>query len=841
MSKALVVVESPAKAKTINKYLGKDYTVKASMGHIRDLPRRKLGVSIEEGFEPTYETIPGKEKVIKELKTAAEKADTIYIATDPDREGEAIGFHVAEALGGNGMRKRAKKSAMAKMIYRVMFNEITQRAIREAFEHAGKIDQRLVEAQQARSVLDRLVGYLVSPLLWEKVRRGISAGRVQTVAVRLIVEREREIKAFVAQEYWTIDANLAAHLPPSFDARLIKFAGEKLEITNQKQADEAVEALKRAEFFVEAVTKKEKKRYPVPSFITSKLQQEASRKLRFTVKRTMSLAQRLYEGVDLGAEGTVGLITYMRTDSTRVSQEALTECRHYVASSFGAQYLPASAIHYRSKKDAQDAHEAIRPTSVARTPDSVRPFMDEDMYKLYKLIWQRFVASQMNPALFDQTTIDIAAGKYLLRATGSVLKFDGFLAVYDESKDEDEKDEESEELGHKLPAVAQGEKLALNSIKPEQHFTEPPPRYNEATLVKALEEKGIGRPSTYATIIATIQERAYVQKNQGRFYPTELGFVTNDLLVANFADIFDVEYTARMEEELDEIEEGNLAWTEAMREFYSKFEKDLKLAKKNMRDVKREERPTDEVCEKCGKPMVIKWGRHGSFLACSGYPDCKNTRELTKEIAASNGAEGASVEADLPDVSDEFCENCGKPMVLKRGRFGAFLACSGYPDCRTTKKIVTHKGTKKVVADIPLDEHCPRCGNRLVIKHGRYGEFTACSNYPKCKFVKQKTVGLACPECGEGEIAERKSRYGRVFYGCTRYPECKFTLWDKPILEACPRCGAKYILEHHTKKGGTTRKCSASNCKWKVKVEDAGEASPSGAEDHSPLKDSAAR
>ncbi len=839
MAKSLVVVESPAKAKTINKYLGRDYSVKASMGHIRDLPRKKLGVQVDEEFEPTYETIPGKEKVIKELKAAAEKADTIYIATDPDREGEAIGYHVAETLSGDGARRKSEKSkpaASSKKILRVMFNEITKKAITEAFQHAGAIDQHLVEAQQARRVLDRLVGYMVSPLLWDKVRRGISAGRVQTVAVRLIVEREREIKAFVAQEYWTIDANVSGRLPPNFDARLIKFAGEKFEITNQQQADAAVATLKSSEFFVDEVATKEKKRYPVPAFITSKLQQEASRKLHFTVKRTMSLAQRLYEGVDLGDEETVGLITYMRTDSTRVSNDALEDCRRFVASNYGEQYLPERAIHYRSKKGAQDAHEAIRPTSVAHTPDSVRPFLDDNLFKLYKLIWQRFVASQMNPALFDQTTIDIAAGKYLLRAAGSVLKFNGFLAVYDESKDEDEKDEEPEDLGHKLPAVTKGEQLRLNALRPEQHFTEPPPRFNEATLVKALEEKGIGRPSTYATIIATIQDREYVLKTQGRFYPTELGFITNDLLVENFEDIFDIQYTARMEEELDEIEEGKLAWTDAMREFYSKFEKDLKLAKKNMRDVKREEKPTDEICEKCGKPMVIKWGRHGSFLACSGYPDCKNTRELTKEIAETNGADTAPVEEGLPDVSEEFCVNCGKPMVLKRGRFGAFLACSGYPECKTTKKIITQKGAKKVVADVPLDAKCPKCGSQLVLKHGRYGEFTACSNYPKCKYVQQKTVGLACPECGEGDVAERKSRFGKVFYGCTRYPECKFTLWDKPILEACPQCGAKYILEHRTKKTGVTRKCSNGSCHWKVKVEEPGESTEATAEGPSAIE-----
>jgi DNA topoisomerase-1 len=827
MAKSLVVVESPAKAKTINKYIGKDFIVKASMGHIRDLPVSKLGVDVDDEFKPTYVTAKGKEKVIRDLKAAAEKVDTIYIATDPDREGEAIGYHVAEVL--SGPKSRGGKASTQKKIFRVLFNEITKKAVNEAFQHAGEIDQHLVDAQQARRVLDRLVGYKISPLLWDKVRFGISAGRVQTVAVRLIVDREREIKAFVPQEYWTINAHLSAQLPPSFDARLIKYQGKKLEIANQAQADAAVSALKQSDFVVDEVTTKEKKRYPVPSFITSKLQQEASRKLRFTVKRTMMLAQRLYEGIDLGEEGTVGLITYMRTDSTRVSNDALEECRSYINSTYGEKYLPERAIHYRSKKGAQDAHEAIRPTSALMTPDDVRPFLEEDMFKLYKLIWQRFVASQMNPALFDQTTIDIAAGHYGLRATGSVLKFDGFMAVYDESKDENEKDEELEELGHKLPLVRKGETLRLDELKPEQHFTEPSPRYNEATLVKALEENGIGRPSTYAAIINTIQEKEYVRKIERQFHPTELGFVTNDLLVENFSDIFDIQYTARMEEELDEVEEGKLPWTQALHEFYGKFEKDLALAKEHMRNLKGEEKPTDEVCEKCGKAMVIKWGRHGSFLACTGYPDCKHTRELTREIAETNGTESLHSTAGMPDVSEEVCENCGKPMVLKRGRFGAFLACSGYPECKTTKKIVTHKGAKKVVTDTMLEEKCPQCGNNLVIKHGRYGEFTACSNYPKCKFIKQKMVGLVCPECGEGDIAERKSRFGKVFYGCNRYPDCKFTLWDKPVLEPCPQCGAKYVVEHHTKKGGTTRKCSNDSCHWKVKLEPASEGPDPGA------------
>ncbi|HUO32061.1 MAG TPA: type I DNA topoisomerase, partial [Bryobacteraceae bacterium] len=707
MPKALVIVESPVKAKTINEYLGKQYVVKASLGHIKDLPKKDLAVDVENGFEPRYEIIEGKRKLINELKQAAKKVDSIYLAADPDREGEAICFHLQEELQG-------KKNGEPH-IYRVMFNEITKNAIQKAFQNPGMVDSKLVDAQQARRVLDRLVGYKISPLLWDKVRRGLSAGRVQTVALRVIVEREAEIVAFIKNEYWTLDAELAGRKPPALTARLFKKDDQTPELINQQASDNVLAQLEGAAYTVKSVTRREKRRNPVAPFITSTLQQESSRKLRFSVKRTMILAQRLYEGVELGKAGAVGLITYMRTDSTRLSEDALQAARAYIAVKYGPEFLPESPNIYKSKKEAQDAHEAIRPTSMEHSPDEVEKYLAEDELKLYRLIWNRFVACQMTPAVFDQTTIDISArGKdasdYLFRATGSVLKFGGFLKVYEEGKDQS--DEEDEELKHRLPAVAEGEILKLRSLMPEQHFTEPPPRFNEATLVKKLEADGVGRPSTYASILSTIQEREYVKKEGGRFIPTELGKVVTGLLIESFDDIFDVKYTARMEEELDEIEEGQIPWRAAIGEFYEKFDKDLKHAEEHMTDIKRMEKPTDLICEKCGKPLVIKWGRHGSFIACTGYPDCTYTRELT---------------VDLPDVDkvdlseqgeDEYCENCGRPMVLKKGRFGTFYACTGYPDCKTTKPI----GGQQKKPDVPLDEKCPTCGNNLVLKTGRYGE-----------------------------------------------------------------------------------------------------------------------
>ncbi|MFY9728084.1 MAG: type I DNA topoisomerase [Bryobacteraceae bacterium] len=797
MAKALVIVESPAKARTINKYLGKDFIVKASLGHIKDLPKRDLAVDVERGFEPRYEVIEGKKKLVSELKQAAKKVKDVYLAADPDREGEAICFHLQEELSEkkNGPR-----------IYRVMFNEITKKAVAKAFEKPGQVDVNLVDAQQARRVLDRLVGYKISPLLWDKVRRGLSAGRVQTVALRLVVEREREIRAFVAKEYWTIDADLAAKKPPALAARLTRINGQTAEIGSAEAANGVVAALEGAAYTVQSVSTREKRRFPVAPFITSTLQQESSRKLRFSVKRTMMLAQRLYEGVEVGKD-TVGLITYMRTDSTRVSDDAVRDVRDFIGGRYGREFLPDSANFYKSKKGAQDAHEAIRPTSMAYAPEVVDKYLQEDERKVYRLIWNRFVASQMMPALYDQTTIDVSAkGKngddYLFRATGSVLKFEGFLKVYQEGKDQI--DEEDEEMKHRLPVVAEGERLRFKAIRPEQHFTEPPPRYNEATLVKRLEADGVGRPSTYASILSTIQEREYVKKDAGRFTPTELGMVVTDLLLESFDDIFDVTYTARMEEELDEIEDGKIDWRAAMQEFYERFDKDLKHAEEHMTDIKRMEKPTDLTCEKCGKPLVIKWGKHGSFIACTGYPDCTYTRELTVDLPDVD-------KADLSEQGDEeYCENCGRPMVLKKGRFGTFYACTGYPDCKTTKPI----GGAQKKPDQKLDEICPQCGNHLVLKTGRFGEFTACSNYPTCKYVKQKTIGVKCPECSEGEIVERRSKRGKTFYGCNRWPECNFVAWGKPVPEKCPECGSPYMIEKWLK-AGTFWQCPNAECKHK--------------------------
>ncbi len=721
MAKGLVIVESPAKAKTIQKYLGKGYTVEASLGHVKDLPKSTLGV--------------------------------------------------------------------------VTFNEITQRAVREAFEHPRDIDQHLVDAQQARRVLDRLVGYQVSPLLWDKVRRGLSAGRVQTVALRLIVEREREIKAFEKKEYWTIDAHLAGPKPPAFDARFLGKGEEKLEVPNGEEAEKIRVALEHADWIVRTAEKKERRRNPTPPFTTSKLQQDSSRKLRFSVKRTMMIAQRLYEGVELGEEGLVGLITYMRTDSTRVAPEALAEVREYIGSSYGPDYLPQTPNTYKEKKEAQAAHEAIRPTSAMRHPDQVKQYLKEDEFKVYKLIWQRFVASQITPAVFDQTTVDIDAKSgnetFWFRVTGSVLKFDGFLRVYEESKEG--KDEEDEELKHKLPPLEAGQKLTLKALKPEQHFTEPPPRYNEASLVKELEERGIGRPSTYSAILSTIQERQYVQKLGGKFTPTEIGLVVTDLLVENFSDIFDIQYTARMEEELDEIEEGKEGWTQTLGDFYKKFEKDLRYAQKHMENIKRMEKPTDEKCERCGSPLVIKWGKHGSFYACSSY-DKENPESCT--FTKENPINLPDLDsADVQETTqEEYCENCGRVMVLKRGRFGQFMACTGYPDCKTTRRL----DQGKRVPDIPLEELCPKCGRNLM---GRYGEFTSCSGYPDCKYVKQNFIGVKCPLCKEGDLVEKKARKGNTFYGCSNYPKCKFTSANKPIAETCPSCGNEYLVEKFLKAG----------------------------------------
>jgi DNA topoisomerase-1 len=807
MAKALVVVESPAKAKTINKYLGKDYKVIASMGHVRDLPKSKLGVDVDEGFEPSYEVIASRKKVLSELKADAKKADQIFIATDPDREGEAIGWHLAEELGSGNKKK----------IRRLMFNEITKKGVLSALEKPTQIDKKMVDAQQARRVLDRLVGYKISPLLWDKVRRGLSAGRVQSVALKLVCDREREITGFVPEEYWNMTARLAGPVPPEFDAKLHKKHGQNITVSNESEANAILADLRQATWTVESVTTKERKKHAVPPFITSKLQQAS----RFPVKKTMMVAQQLYEGIELPGEGAVGLITYMRTDSTRVSEQALGEVRQFVSGAYGAEFVPEKPNFYKTKADAQDAHEAIRPTSMQYHPDEVRAHLTPDQYYLYRLIWNRFVASQMTPATFDDTTVDITAGEYLFRVKGSVPKFAGWMAVYNQRtvdpSDEgmapgpDARTAEDDEESSVLPALAQGDVLTLRELKPEQKFTQPPPRYTEATLVKALEENGIGRPSTYASIISVIQAREYVNKVEGKFKPTFLGMMlVEKLLSPAFDDILDVNYTRELEEDLDKIESGASDYEKTLTEFYKKFKKDLKRAEKDMPNMKEGYEPDPPVaCDKCGKPMVIKAGKFGLFLACSGYPECENTRELD---APESGGEG--------DLEDTTCENCGKPMVVKRGRFGQFLACTGYPECKTTRKIIaTKQGIAAAKPDQILDEKCPKCGSNLVVKQGRFGEFTACTSYPTCKYVKQKTTGVLCPKDG-GDIVERKSRRGKVFFGCANYPDCDFTLWNRPVAEKCPDCGAPFLVEKVTKKHGRQLVCNSEECSYARQAEE---------------------
>jgi DNA topoisomerase-1 len=808
--KNLVIVESPAKAKTINKYLGKDYQVKASMGHVRDLPRKTLGVDISRGFTPQYEVLAARKKVLEELKQAAKEATSIYLAADPDREGEAICWHLAQELGTKSRRK----------VRRVVFNEITKRAIEEAFRSPGDLDERKVDAQQARRILDRLVGYKVSPILWEKVRRGLSAGRVQSVALKLICDREREVRAFVPEEYWTVQARLAAAAPPVFPANLVKKDGQNVEIGSGEQAESIRRELEAATYRVARVQPKERRRNPVPPFITSKLQQEAFKKLRFPVRKTMQVAQRLYEGIELGGEGSVGLITYMRTDSTRVSDEALAAVRERIAATYGGEYLPEKPVVYRSKRDAQDAHEAIRPTYLDHDPESIKKHLSKDEYALYKLVWNRFLASQMRPAVYDETIAEIEAGAYLFRARGSSLKFKGFLAVYEETPDEKretrpggeaEAAEESEPAAALvLPPLAEGDVVSLQGIDADQHFTQPPPRFSEAMLVKELEENGIGRPSTYASIIATIEAREYMEKRDAKLFPTELGFLVTDLLVGHFQDIMNVEYTAGMEQELDEIEEGKDNFLNTLNQFWKKFEKDLKKAHKEMENVKGKEEPTEEKCDKCGSPMVIKWGRYGRFLACSNYPECKNTRQI----------EGGDAALELhEDVAAQTCPRDGQPLVLKKGRYGPFLACTNYPECKETKRLVRGEGGKLQVETLqPIDEKCPECGNELMWRRGRFGAFIACSNYPSCRYVKKKEareIGLLCPDCGQGQVVERKGRWGRFFYGCRRYPECRFTAYHKPLPEACPDCGRPYLLEKETKKEGRVVFCGNEACHYK--------------------------
>ena len=766
-AKNLVIVESPAKAKTLEKYLGRDFQVKASVGHVVDLPKSKLGVDVKKNFTPDFHVIQAKKKVIDDLKKAAKGKENIYLASDPDREGEAIAWHIADQVAKNHKR-----------VHRVLINEITKKAVQEAIANPQELDRDKFDAQIARRVLDRLVGYKISPLLWNKVRRGLSAGRVQSVAVRLVCEREKDVRAFEPVEYWSLTALLEGHVPPSFKAKLAQWRGQKVDnkkfrLENEADVQDIVKALEGAPWVIGEVEKKERRRYPTPPFVTSKLQQEAARKLGFQPKRTMQLAQHLYEGVDLGSEGSVGLITYMRTDSTRISAEALAAVRQHIQAQYGKDYLPDKPNSYRSKKSAQEAHEAIRPTSLEYTPERVRRYLRRDMFQLYSLIWDRFVASQMVPAVYDQTAFEIPVLEAVFRATGQQVKFDGFMKLYTEGRDEralqangeDEDEDEAQELEGVLPNLQKGDALKLLSMEPRQHFTQPPPRYTQASLIKELDEKGIGRPSTYAAIISNILDREYVAQNESRqLVPTDLGFLVTDLLVESFPDILNVEFTAGMEDELDKIEDGKEKWTKAMKRFYTPFERDLKKAEKEMRDVKRQEVPTDIACEKCGALMVVKWGRNGEFLACPKYPECKNTRNFRRD-------DKGEIEIAAEEEVNEACEKCGRPMLLRFGKFGKFLGCSGYPECKNIQPLQK-----------PVD------------------------------------LGVKCPECKEGNIKERKSRWGKVFYGCDKYPECKFASWDKPLPTPCPDCSSPILVEKVTKRAGRTHRCYKKECGYSIQV-----------------------
>ncbi len=743
MGKALVIVESPAKARTIGKYLGAGYTVKASVGHVKDLPKNKIGVDVDNAFEPEYVVISDKRKVISEIRKAAKNVEQIFLAPDPDREGEAIAWHIAEEV-----------RPINPNIQRILINEITKTGVSRAISNPTTLDTNKTNAQQARRILDRLVGYEISPILWKKVRRGLSAGRVQSVAVRLLVEREKEIAAFTPVEYWSVEADCEGPTPPPFAAKIHRWDGAKAAPKTQADAEEIADELKAGPARIAKVDRKERKRRPSPPFITSKLQQEAARKLRFSAKRTMALAQRLYEGVEM-ADGPVGLITYMRTDSTRISDDALAAVRSHIQTKYGPDYLPAKPNIYKTSKRAQDAHEAIRPTSMEYTPKKVAQALagnpeGKELVKLYTLIWQRYVACQMTPAVYDQTAVDIERGKAILRATGQVMRFPGFTKVYLAQETDDAKAERAAEKDKLLPALEVDDAIGFIEIKTEQHFTQPPPRFSEASLVKELEERGIGRPSTYASILSTIVDRGYVDKREARFFPTELGTLVNELLVESFPDILDADFTAAMEADLDKVEEGERNWRELLGGFYTPFHVTIEHAKENMRDVKREEIPTDHKCEKCGSMMVVKWGRNGSFLACKAYPKCRNTKEITR-------SPDGTIEIVPEQTTDEICETCEAPMVVKRGRFGAFLACSRYPECKTTKPI---------------------------------------------------SLGVDCPKegCG-GFLTEKRSRRGKAFYGCSNYSKknCDFVTWDRPIPTECPSCGAAFLVKKETRRATTLR------------------------------------
>jgi len=745
VASTLLIVESPAKARTLVRYLGGSVQVLASVGHVRDLPKNQLGVDLEHGFEPRYEVLPGKRAVVSQLFKAAKEAEKILLATDPDREGEAIGWHIAELLRPTG-----------KPCQRVLFHEITKQGVLEALKNPRDLDPHLVDSQKARRVLDRLVGYSLSPLLWEKVKRGLSAGRVQSVALKMICDREAEIAAFVPEEYWHLDALLSAGVPPEFIARLHSKDGKKLQVKDRATAEAIEKQLAGSSFRVASVTRKRRKQNPPPPFVTAKLQQAAYQRFRFPVRKTMQIAQRLYEGVEVGGE-RLGLITYMRTDSVRVAKEAQEQARELIAHLFGAAALPEKPNVFRNKQAAQDAHEAIRPTDVRRTPESLRADLSADELKLYTLIWQRFLASQMRPAEFDVTEVLVEAGPYGLKAKGEVEVEAGYLRVYREEPEP--APEEGEEKTCPLPPLTEGQELQLVQLKAEQKFTQPPPRYTESTLVKALEENGIGRPSTYAQIIATLSDRQYVVKEKGAFIPTELGKLVTKLLTESFGDLINEGYTARLEEELDAIAEGEKDWRQAIAAFWQAFQKDLAKAKTTMA-VAKGGVPTDKTCPACGSPMVLRFGRFGEFLACSRYPTCKTTLEQE---------EGGEVAPN--------CPLCGALMVKKRSRFGPFWACSRYPQCKGTQKL----------ASLPSP------------------------NTPS---------GVICPSCQEGELVEKRSRKGRVFWGCSRYPACTFTLPAKPVAHPCPVCGAPYLLERKSVKAGLRWQCAQPTCKHTMPAEE---------------------
>ena len=760
MAESLVIVESPAKARTLGRYLGKGYQVVASVGHVRDLPKNDLGIDVEHGFEPVYQALPAKRRVIADIQAAARIADRVLLATDPDREGEAIGWHIAALLGEIG-----------KPVERVLFHEITKRAVAEAIAHPRPLDLHLVDSQQARRVLDRLMGYKISPLLWDKVKRGLSAGRVQSVALKMICDREAAIEAFVPEEYWHLDARLAAGQPPSFIARLALRGGKKFTVHDAETAAAVSAEVEKATFSVIKVAKRRRQQRAAPPFVTAKLQQAAYKRHHFPVRKTMQLAQKLYEGVDLGGGERVGLITYMRTDSMRVAAEALSAVRDLIAAQFGEASLPEKPNFFKNRSEAQDAHEAIRPTDPGRTPESMARLLSADELKLYTLIWQRFVASQMTPAVFDVTDVVVEAGRYGFKAKGEVEVDPGFLRVYREEEEPAaekpaSEQEDEEPTSKRLPPLVEGETLRLEEFASTQKFTQPPPRFTESTLVKALEENGIGRPSTYAQIISTLSDRSYVERQKGSFYPTQLGRLVSRLLVASFGDLINESYTASMEEELDAIAEGRVDWRKSMAKFWSSFMADLDRAKTGMESVKKQGVETAEICPTCGSPMLLRFGRYGEYLACSRYPECKTTREP--------GAPAAIAE-QAPE-----CPECASPTVLKRSRFGQFWACSRYPECKGTRRIVAGK---------------------------------ASPNTPS---------GVRCPTCGEGEVVEKRSRRGRSFWGCNRYPKCTFTIPAKPVLHPCPSCGAPFVMEKKTVRRGVEWVCAKEGCGWRGPAEETG-------------------